>query len=113
MGQRIWNACELETADLRRDLTRGSEAFYRAVAQRFTDVVDQTQVVDNVLGRSQFMRSGDNLAKMASLYGRADAELQPLYRAYRDAVQEQNPTKRRQAAKTDDAALRRWYSPCS
>ena len=97
---RIWNACELETADLRRDLTRGSEAFYRAVAQRFTDVVDQTQVVDNVLGRSQFMRSGDNLAKMASSYmGEPTQSYNLFYRAYRDAVQEQNPTKRRQAAK--------------
>ena len=97
---RIWNACELETADLRRDLTRGSEVFYRAVAQRFTDVVDQTQVVDNVLGRSQFMRSGDNLAKMASSYmGEPTQSYNLFYRAYRDAVQEQNPTKRRQAAK--------------
>lgn len=97
---RIWNACELETADLRRDLTRGSEAFYCAVAQRFTDVVDQTQVVDNVLGRSQFMRSGDNLAKMASSYmGEPTQSYNLFYRAYRDAVQEQNPTKRRQAAK--------------
>ena len=49
---RLWNACELEVSDQRPGLTRGSEAFYRAVAQRFTDVVDQTQVVDNVLGLS-------------------------------------------------------------
>nr|DAI54433.1 MAG TPA: hypothetical protein [Caudoviricetes sp.] len=97
---RLWNACELEIADQRPGLTRGSEAFYRAVAQRFTDVVDQTQVVDNVLGRSQFMRSSDGLAKMASSYmGEPTKTYNLFYRAYRDAVQEQDPQKRVQARK--------------
>lgn len=97
---RLWNACELEIADTRPRLTRGSEAFYEAVAQRFTDVVDQTQVVDNVLGRSQFMRSSDNLAKMASSYmGEPTQSYNLLYRSYRDAIQEQDPAKRGQAIK--------------
>ena len=97
---RLWNACELEIADQRPGLTRGSEAFYRAVAQRFTDVVDQTQVVDNVLGRSQFMRSSDGLAKMASSYmGEPTKTYNLFYRTYRDAVQEQDPQKRVQARK--------------
>ena len=97
---RLWNACELEVSDQRPGLTRGSEAFYRAVAQRFTDVVDQTQVVDNVLGRSQFMRSSDGLAKMASSYmGEPTKTYNLFYRTYRDAVQEQDPQKRVQARK--------------
>lgn len=97
---RLWNACELEVADTRPGLTKGSDAYYQAVAQRFTDVVDQTQVVDNVLGRSQFMRSGDNLAKMASSYmGEPTKSYNLVYRAYRDAVQEQDTTKRKQAGK--------------
>ena len=97
---RLWNACELETLDTRPRLREGSEEFYSAVAQRFTDVVDQTQVVDNVLGRSQFMRSSDNLAKMAASYmGEPTQTYNMLYRAYRDTVQEQDPKKRSQAIK--------------
>ena len=97
---RLWNACELEILDTRPSLQEGSEEFYSAVAQRFTDVVDQTQVVDNVLGRSQFMRSGDNLAKMAASYmGEPTQTYNMLYRAYRDTVQEQDPKKRSQAIK--------------
>ena len=97
---RLWNACELEILDTRPSLQEGSEEFYSAVAQRFTDVVDQTQVVDNVLGRSQFMRSSDNLAKMAASYmGEPTQTYNMLYRAYRDTVQEQDPKKRSQAIK--------------
>ena len=97
---RLWNACELEILDTRPSLQEGSEEFYSAVAQRFTDVVDQTQVVDNVLGRSQFMRSGDNLAKMAASYmGEPTQTYNMLYRAYRDTAQEQDPKKRSQAIK--------------
>ena len=97
---RLWNACELEVSDQRPGLTRGSEAFYQAVAQRFTDVVDQTQVVDNVLGRSQFMRSSDGLAKMSSSYMGEPTKIYNLfYRTYRDTVQEQAPQKRVQARK--------------
>lgn len=97
---RLWNACELEILDTRPSIQKGSEEFYSAVAQRFTDVVDQTQVVDNVLGRSQFMRSGDNLAKMAASYmGEPTQTYNMLYRAYRDMAQEQDPKKRSQAIK--------------
>ena len=97
---RLWNACELEVLDTRPSLQEGSEEFYSAVAQRFTDVVDQTQVVDNVLGRSQFMRSSDNLAKMAASYmGEPTQTYNMLYRTYRDTVQEQDPKKRSQAIK--------------
>lgn len=62
--------------------------------------MDQTQVVDNVLGRSQFMRSSDGLAKMASSYmGEPTKTYNLFYRTYRDAVQEQDPQKRVQARK--------------
>lgn len=97
---RIWNACELEVSEKRPDLARGSAAFYEAVAQRFTDVVDQTQVVDNVLGRSQIMRSGDALAKMATSYmGEPTQSYNLVYRAFRDWTQEQDNAKRTAAKK--------------
>ena len=97
---RIWNACELEVADKHPSLARGSAAFNEAVARRFTDVVDQTQVVDNVLGRSQIMRSGDGLAKMATSYmGEPTQSYNLVYRAFRDWTQEQDGTKRTAAKK--------------
>ena len=97
---RIWNACELEVMDTMPGLARGSTAFYEAVSQRFTDIIDQTQVVDNVLGRSQIMRSSDSLSKMATSYmGEPTQSYNLVYRALRDLTQEQNNAKRTAAKK--------------
>lgn len=38
------------------------------VADRFDEIVDQTQVVDSVLHRSQIMRSQDKLVQMATSF---------------------------------------------
>ncbi len=46
----------------------GTEEFYNAVAERFTEIIDHTQVVDGVLQRSQIMRSSNALTKMATSY---------------------------------------------
>ena len=64
----LWNAVEAETRAKRNDLTVGSEEYYNAVAKRFTEIVDHTQVVDGILQRSQIMRSADNLTKMATSF---------------------------------------------
>lgn len=55
----IWHACELETRDKRADLVTGSDAYYHAVAERFTEVIYATQVVDSTFTKSQFMRKKD------------------------------------------------------
>lgn len=65
---RIWNACEAEIADKRPGLKKGSDEFYLAVADRFNQVIDQTQVVDSVLTRTQIMRSSSDLNKMAASF---------------------------------------------
>lgn len=65
---RLWNAVEAETRDKRPGLKPGTEAFYQAVSTRFSEVVDQTQVVDGLLQRSQIMRSPDALTKMATSF---------------------------------------------
>lgn len=65
---RIWNACEAEIADKRPGLKKGSDEFYRAVADRFNQVIDQTQVVDSALTRTQIMRSSSDLNKMAASF---------------------------------------------
>lgn len=80
---RLWNAIELETKARRKDLTPGSNAFYEAVADRFEDVIDKTQVVDGILQRSQYMRNPDGLVKMASSFM---AEPTKTYNQFLNAV---------------------------
>lgn len=65
---RLWNAVEAEMRDKRHDLKPGTDAFYQAVGTRFSEIVDQTQVVDGLLQRSQIMRSPDALTKMATSF---------------------------------------------
>lgn len=62
----IWNACEAEAKSERDDA--GTDEFYKAVAKRFSEVIDKTQVVDGVLQRSQAMRNKSELAKMATSF---------------------------------------------
>lgn len=64
----LWNACENEIKDTHKGVEYDSEEFLKLTAKRFDEVVDQTQVVDSVLHRSQFMRRQDGLAKMASSF---------------------------------------------
>ena len=65
---RLWNACAAEIEDKRPNLEKGSDAYYRAVSDRFNEVIDQTQVVDSVLSRTQLMRSSSDLNKMAASF---------------------------------------------
>lgn len=65
---RLWNAVEAETKDRRKDLKPGTKEFYQSVGQRFSEIVDQTQVVDGVLQRSHIMRSPDGLTKMTTSF---------------------------------------------
>ncbi len=64
----IWGAVENEVADKQRELTRGSEEFYRAVGARFDEVVRRTQVYDSVMARSAFMRSKNAILQMATAF---------------------------------------------
>ena len=64
----LWSAVKLEIEATRSDLEKGSDEYFEAVNRRFTDIVDQTQVVDTVLHRSQLMRSKDGLIKMATAF---------------------------------------------
>ena len=64
----LWNSVEAEIKSNNKELHVGSAEYYEAVAKRFTEIVDHTQVVDGILQRSQVMRSGDGLVKMASSF---------------------------------------------
>ena len=95
---RLWNACEWATARERPELRKGSDAFYRAVSRSFTEVIDQTQVVDGVLQRSNIMRSGNALAQQATTFmGEPVKALNVLLRAYDRMRYEQDPQKRGKA----------------
>jgi len=64
---KIWNACELEISD-KTALTKGTSEYYQAVAERFNEIIDKTQVVDGVLQRSALMRSPQTLNKWATSF---------------------------------------------
>lgn len=97
---KLWNACEWATAREHQGLTKGSEAFYRQTAKLFAEVIDQTQVVDGVLQRSNIMRSSNAVVKQAtSFMGEPIMSLNLLMRAYDQVRYEQNSQKRGKAIK--------------
>lgn len=63
----LWNACKAEIRD-KTDFEEGTAEFTQAVSDRFSEVVDKTQVVDSILHRSQFMRSTSSFSKMLSAF---------------------------------------------
>lgn len=98
---KLWNACEWATAREHQGLTKDSEAFYRQTAKLFAEVIDQTQVVDGVLQRSNIMRSSNAVVKQAtSFMGEPIMSLNLLMRAYDQVRYEQNSQKRGKAIKT-------------
>lgn len=64
----IWRACEAETRKLKPELAVGSDAYYKAVGKRMSEIIDYTQVVDTPFHRTQLMRNGDGLTKMATSF---------------------------------------------
>lgn len=96
---KIWNACEWQVAS-ETNLEVGSDEFYRQVAAVFTDVIDQTQVVDGIMQRTQIMRDGDMLFRQAtSFMGEPLKSLNIFMRAYDAWAYENNPQKRSKALK--------------
>ncbi len=64
----LWNACKAEVEDKRPDLVKGSDEYYAAVDERFTEMIDRTQVVDSPFHRSKAMRSKNALWKMYTAF---------------------------------------------
>lgn len=58
----LWNACKAEIRD-KTDFEEGTPEFTQAVSDRFSEIVDKTQVVDSVFQRSQIMREKARLQK--------------------------------------------------
>lgn len=96
---KIWNACEWQVA-ADTNLEVSSDAYYQQVAEVFTDVIDQTQVVDGIMQRTQIMRDSDALTRQAtSFMGEPLKSLNILMRSYDAWVYETNPQKRSKALK--------------
>ena len=96
---KLWNACEWQVA-AETSLEVGSDEFYRQVAAVFTDVIDQTQVVDGIMQRPQIMRDSDALTRQAtSFMGEPLKSLNIFMRAYDAWAYENNPQKRSAALK--------------
>lgn len=96
---KIWNACEWQVA-ADTNLEVGSDAYYQQVAEVFTDVIDQTQVVDGIMQQTQIMRDSDALTRQAtSFMGEPLKSLNILMRSYDAWVYETNPQKRSKALK--------------
>lgn len=97
----LWNACEWQVKRERPNLRAGSSEFYSAVNEVFTDMIDQTQVVDGILQRSNIMRGHSDLAKQAtSFMGEPIMSLNVFMRAWDNMRYEENPAKRSKAIKT-------------
>jgi hypothetical protein len=64
----LWNACELEIRDKRKDLAVGSDEFYTAIGKRLREVIYATQVVDSTMTRSQMMRSSNTYDKLLTAF---------------------------------------------
>lgn len=96
---KIWNACEY-TVQKEGRYEVGSEEFYTRTAEVFSDVIDQSQVVDGILQRTQIMRSGNGLTKQATAFmGEPMKSLNMLLRAYDAWHYETNPSKKSAALK--------------
>lgn len=103
---RLWNACEWTVHRENPYLEPGSKAFYEQTARQFAEVIDQTQVVNGVLQRSNIMRNKGEIAKQAtSFMGEPIMSLNLLIRSWDNIRYEQEPRKRSKAIKTFGRAV--------
>ena len=64
----IWRAVKRETKARNPKMNVKSEEFLKLAGERFSEVIDKTQVYDSVLARSANMRSKDTGMKMATAF---------------------------------------------
>lgn len=91
----LWNAVKAEVKDYHKDMDVSSKEFLELVAERFDEVIDQTQVVDSVLHRSQIMRSNNGAVKMAVSFMAESTKNYNLLRGAVEGVKENNNAKTR------------------
>lgn len=98
---KLWNACEWQVKREKPNVRAGSNEFYSVVNDVFSDMIDQTQVVDGILQRSNIMRGKSTLSQQATAFmGEPIMSLNVLMRSYDNFRYEENPAKRSKALKT-------------
>lgn len=98
---KLWNACEWQVKREKPNVRAGSNEFYSVVNDVFSDMIDQTQVVDGILQRSNIMRGKSALSQQATAFmGEPIMSLNVLMRSYDNFRYEENPAKRSKALKT-------------
>lgn len=84
----LWSACEYETLRKHPKLEKGSEQYYQKVGARFSEIIDETQVVNTVLHKTQIARQSDGLVKMSVSF--MDEPLKGYNMLYRAAIEAHN-----------------------
>lgn len=93
----IWRAAEHQAA---KKLEIGTDAYWQEVNRIFTQVIDESQVIDGILQRSQYMRNPDGISKMQTAFmGEPTMALNLVLRSYDSWVYETDETKRTEAGK--------------
>lgn len=91
----LWNACEAEIKDKRKDLTMGSDEFNKTVGKRLRDVIYATQVVDSTMTRSHLMRGKGGLEQITTAFA---SEPTLSYNMLQDVCYEWSIIKRQKGA---------------
>ena len=104
--KRLWASAEQQVKAEHPKLTFGSDAFYKATAEVFDNIIDKTQVVDSVFTKSDLMRSKSDLNKaMTSFFAEPTKSYNMLYRALFDFRTAKNPDVRAKTGKKFAAAI--------
>lgn len=104
--KRLWASAEQQVKAEHPKLTFGSDAFYKATAKVFDNIIDKTQVVDSVFTKSDLMRSKSDLDRaMTSFFAEPTKSYNMLYRALFDFRTAKNPYMRAKAGKKFATAI--------
>ena len=93
----IWTAVKKETAAKNPKMDKTSEEFLKLAGERFSEVIDKTQVYDSVLARSANMRSKSLFMNMATSFM---AEPTTSINMIEDALRKAGKGQKKAAART-------------
>ena len=66
--RKLWKASEYYVRDQRKDLTRGSDEYYKAVADIYNRVIEETQPNYTTMQRPQLLRQDDTLLSSMMMF---------------------------------------------
>ena len=97
----LWKAAEYQIAAERKDLQRGSDAFYKAVAELYNRVIEETQPNYAVMQRPEILRTKNELTKTLNMF-----KTQPFqnFNILYDAIGDYQAQRRAYAAAANDEA---------